>query len=698
MADPVIQEIVKGFVTEAQELTQRITRAVLRLERPGSGAATAAAYDDLCRALHTLKGSAGTLGFTDLADAGHKMEDAVTARRANLEPLAADLADAIFQTLDAFNLRAEAYAQKKTDALPDLAGPLVRLQAALAGLPAPKVDEQAAAKEKEAAADAGEWRVGQAAVRQVIREVERLRELQLRLGERQRDLERGLSILARLGMLAETAEARAVLMSVARSLADDTDEAGAVVEALEEGVREITTMPVRTVLEPLHRAVRDLSRQLGKEARLSVVGAELSLDRRMLEALRGPLVHLVRNAVDHGVESPEVREAAGKHREGSVVVRLEQVGNLAFIEVSDDGRGLDESRIAEVAEARGVIGAGEARSMTQHQIHQLVFRPHFSTRQEVTETSGRGVGLDVVQSEVNALGGRVEVHSTPSQGTRFTLTVPMDLGSSPVLIVRAGEHALGLPTMAVEQVRSARPGDLRIGRAGMSLVLNEQLLPLLDLGSLLGIRQPTAPGAGTPIAVVQAQGRRVGVAVDEVLGDRDLVIRPLPRELRSLDAYQGEAIYVRGELILVLRPDWLTQGGTERARGAAVQARRALVVDDSLTARAMHRSMLEAHGFTVHTAGNGGQALEQLRHSAYDVMIVDIGMEGMDGYQLTRAVRTAPDTRAMPVVLVSAQDGAEDRQLGLQAGADGFLSKKECAAGRLLQEVQAVIGRRRGLS
>src|SRR6185295_12966328 len=143
-----------------------------------------------------------------------------------------------------------------------------------------------------------------------------------------------------------------------------------------------------------------------------------------------------------------------------------------------------------------------------------------------------------------------------------------------------GEHALGLPTMAVEQVRSARPGDLRIGRAGMSLVLNEQLLPLLDLGSLLGIRQPTVPHPGTPIAVVQAQGRRVGVAFDEVLGDRDLVIRPLPRELRALDAYQGEAIYVHGELILVLRPDWIAQGGSERGRALA-QVRRALVVDDS---------------------------------------------------------------------------------------------------------------------
>jgi len=303
----------------------------------------------------------------------------------------------------------------------------------------------------------------------------------------------------------------------------------------------------------------------------------------------------------------------------------------------------------------------------------------------------------VVQSEVHALGGRVEVHSAAGQGTRFTLTMPMDLGSSPVLIVRSGEHQLGIPTMAVEQVRPARPDELRITRAGMTLVVNEQLLPLLDLGSLLGIRQPTAPQPGTPVALVQSQGRRVGVACDEVLGDRELVIRPLPRELRSLDAYQGEAIFTRGELILVLRPDWLIQGGPDRARGA-VQTRRALVVDDSLTARAMHRSMLEAHGFTVHTAGHGHQALEQLRHSAYDVMIVDIGMEGMDGYALTRAVRGHPDTRGMPVVLVSALDGDQERREGMAAGADGFLSKKECAAGRLLQEVQAVIGRRKGLS
>ena len=695
MADPVIQEIVRGFVIESQELTQKITRAILALERPVDGAATASSYDELCRSLHTLKGSAGTLGFSDLSDAAHQMEDAVVPFRALLVPLPAELADAVFQVMDAFNLRAEAYAAERTEGLADLQGPLDRLRGALEGTPLPQPAEAPGpADQKPGAAGEGEWRVGARSVRQVIREVERLRELQLRLSERQRDLEKGISILSRLGMLAETAEARAVLMSVSRTLSDDTDEAGAIVEALEEGVREITTMPVRTLLEPMHRAVRDLSRQFGKEAHLSVVGAELSLDRRMLEALRGPLIHLVRNSVDHGVELPEERELAGKHREGAIVIRLEQVGNLAFLEVSDDGRGLDERRIAEVAEQQGLLGPGEGRGLTPHQVHQLVFRPRFSTRNEVTETSGRGIGLDVVQSEVHALGGRVEVHSQANQGTRFTLTLPMDLGSSPVLVIRCGEHQLGLPTMSVEQVRPSRPDEVRVSRGSMTLVVNEQLVPLLDLGALLGIRHPTEPHSGTPVAVVASQGRRVGVICDEVLGDRDLVIRPLPRELRSLDAYQGEAIYVRGELILVLRPDWLTQGGAERRVGS-VQSRRALVVDDSLTARAMHRSMLEAHGFTVHTAGNGGQALEQLRHSAYDVMIADIGMEGMDGYQLTRAVRGRADTRGMPVVLVSAQDGDQDRQAGLEAGADGFLSKKDCAAGRLLQEVQAVIGRRR---
>jgi two-component system chemotaxis sensor kinase CheA len=228
----------------------------------------------------------------------------------------------------------------------------------------------------------------------------------------------------------------------------------------------------------------------------------------------------------------------------------------------------------------------------------------------------------------------------------------------------------------------------------MQLVHREELLPLADLGALLGLRQAEQPQDGQPVLVLQSQGKRTALAVDEVVGDLELAIRPLPPEVRELPAYQGAATLARGELLLIVRPDWIA--GLERKAGAVVSARRALVVDDSLTARALHRTALEAGGYVVHTASNGRQALEQLRHASYDVLVVDIGMEEMDGFELTRSIRGNSQISRVPVVLVSAHDSAADRQRGAEAGADAFLSKKECVSGRLVAEVSAVIGRQKG--
>jgi len=265
-----------------------------------------------------------------------------------------------------------------------------------------------------------------------------------------------------------------------------------------------------------------------------------------------------------------------------------------------------------------------------------------------------------------------------------------------VLVVRCGEHELGLPMPAVETSMVARSGDLRVARSRVQLSHREQLLPLQDLGALLGLRQPEVPQDGQPLLVLQSQGRRVALAVDEVVGDRELVIRPLPPEVRDLAAYQGAATLARGELVLIVRSDWLT--GVERRDANLTGTRRALVVDDSLTARALHRTALEAAGWSVHTASSGRQALEQLRHSAYDVMVSDIGMDEMDGYQLTVHARARPELEAMPIILVSARDSESDQRRGAASGADGFLSKKDCASGRLLAEVQTVIARRQGVA
>src|SRR5438067_1688521 len=422
------------------------------------------------------------------------MEDVVLPLRGSAQPLPGVLADAILKSLDCWMARLRATAAKAD--LPDLAPSLALLAAVKPAAPANAAAKaaEASAKPAEPAAKPSEvavdlppapaanddtqtdsWRVSTRQVIALLHEVERLREVRLRLDERRRDLEK---------------------------------------------------------------------------------------------------------AVLHGLEMPEVREARGKHREGALTIRVEQQGNMLFIEVADDGAGLDLEQIREAALRRTLVPAEELANMSTQQLHQLVFRPGFSTRTEATEYSGRGVGLDVVRNQIQALQGHVELQSVAGQGARFVLTLPADLGSSPVLVVRCGEHQLGIPMAAVESSRAARGGDLRVGRSRVQLDHREQLIPVQDPGALVGLRQPEVPADGQPLLILQSQGRRLALSVDEVLGDRELVIRPLPLEVRDLAAWQGAATLARGELVLILRPDFLVSSD-RRAESGLAGLRRALVVDDS---------------------------------------------------------------------------------------------------------------------
>src|SRR6266849_7351074 len=424
MLDPMMEQLLPGFVDECKEIVERVTDHLIELEK----AHEQAHFDDLARGLHTLKGSAATLGLSELSELAHRMEDAVLPLRGKGAALPGALTDALLKTLDTWMAHLRATTAKSD--LPDLRPshklleavrhavqavepgkaaannskkPSKREREARAARAEPTPAEPAAEDESVPGEEAGSWRVRTREVVSLLHEVERLREVRLRLEERRRELERGLSQLARLGILAQTAEVRALLMGVQRALSADGDEAGDIVASMEDELKAICTLPVRTVLEPLRRSVRDLCKQSGKLARLSIVGGEVSLDRRVLEQLRGPLVHLVRNAVDHGLELPEAREAAGKHREGALTIRVEQQGNMLFIEVADDGVGLDVPRIKEAALLRGIVPAEELASMGPAQINQIIFRPGFSTRTDVTELSGRGVGLDVVRNQIQAL-------------------------------------------------------------------------------------------------------------------------------------------------------------------------------------------------------------------------------------------------------------------------------------------------------
>lgn len=728
--DSLLREAVELFAVESVDRAKAITKCVLELEHGAKGADDVVrAWTRLARELHTLKGTAASLGLADLSTIAHDMETLIQSLQATAEPLPPVFADAFLRVADAWGARVKAYANGTDEEAPfpeavlavlraagtsSAAAPTARPQqekpdpdtgTSVAGTRARgtrgsavatgRVASDARPSTMEDDEETGAWRVRSEDVLAFSREVERLRELRLRLDDRARDLDAAVAEVARGLSPVQQIALRTALFGVRRGLALDGEESGDLVQALEDGVKAICTLPVRTMLDPLHRVVRDMCRASSKKASLAVVGGDLAIDRRLLEALRGPLVQLVRNAVDHGVEAHAARIAKGKHGTAVIAVRVELQGNMMFVEVADDGAGMRPDDIRAAAVRAGVVTAEAARALSNDEVHRLVFRQGLSTQRDVSETSGRGVGLDLVLNEVRALLGHIDVASVPGQGTRFLIHVPVELGSSSVLIVRCGDHQLGVPMLAVEATIAARAASLRRSRRSSSVEHRDQILPLVDLGALLGVRPATAPEEGAPLLVFASGGRRCALLVDEVIGDRELVVRPLPPELAMLPAYQGAAVMAKGDLVLVLRADWLA--AKDEAPIEAVAGRRVLVVDDSLTARALHRTILEADGFTVHAAASVDHAEEQLGRSAYDVIVCDLNFAPgqRDGLSLLQSVRANVRTRAAIFVMVSMSRDENARRRARELGADAWITKEECAAGRLLGEVTSLAARGR---
>jgi two-component system chemotaxis sensor kinase CheA len=667
--DPRFLSLVPGFCLEATDLCAAVTRELLQLESAQETDDLRKHFEVAARGLHTLKGSSAVLGLLELSKLAHQLEEEIAPFYKNLQPLSQAAVDTLLNGLERF-----------------MDG--VRAEGSVAAKPAEATNNTAQIKETTEQTTAefalGGWRIEARQITDLMQEVERLREFRYRLDGHRQTLEGLLDKTSRHGngALYET------LSTLWRSVSIDSDEVGDLVSGLEEQLRSICTLPAKNILEPLVNAVRGLCRSTGKEARISFVGAEVSLDRRLLESLRGPLAHLVRNAVDHGIELPSEREARGKFRGGLITIRVEQQGNTILIEVSDDGAGLDPKMLKEAAVAQGAPAA-ELERQSPRQLHQLIFRDGLSTKSEVSESSGRGVGLSAVKAQIEALQGRIEVESTPNQGSRFFLWLPAGLGASLVLLVRSGEHVLGLPIVALEEALLSQKVNI-IG--GSQLEHHGELIPLVDLGVILGLRQKDLHQRSRPILILQAQGQKLALGIDELVGDRSLVISPLPEELRELPAYQGAATRSDGEPLLILRAEWLVR---QRQEEVFKNSPKVLVVDDSLTARAMHRSILEAGGFTVQAVGSSTQAIEMLSRSKYDALVCDVLLQETDGIALVSWLRSQTPTSSLPIILVSSQDKELERARALSAGADRFLSKRECSQGRLLSELSGLIERGR---
>jgi two-component system chemotaxis sensor kinase CheA len=466
-------------------------------------------------------------------------------------------------------------------------------------------------------------------------------------------------------------------------------------EPLESEAVGLRMEPFRDATDALMRQARDVALAESKLVDLAIEGDEIEIDRAVLERLKAPLLHLVRNAIDHGIESPAGRKLAGKPERGRVLVRASLRGELVQVEVTDDGRGLDRAAIRAKALAMGMAIDAET------EIVRLIFQPGLSTAGRVTEISGRGVGLDVVKTEIEAINGRVEVWSEPGRGTRFVLELPPTLSTSRVLFARAAGEFFALPCSAIQRLIRPEVRSLRLLEGKPVVVGESGPIPVVSLSELLGFGAPTAlaPEARLSLVVLSLHGRRAAIAVDELLTQEEILLKPLGPRIKGNRRISSATILPNGRLSLVLNPAELLSLALARPEGASwVEAplkpetrHRLLLVDDSMTTRTLERNILESAGYDVMAAADGRAALDLLERRGADLVVSDVEMPELDGLGLLAAIRSNARFRALPVILLTALDAPDNRQRGLDAGADAYLVKSAFDQSRLLETIRRLL-------
>jgi two-component system chemotaxis sensor kinase CheA len=472
---------------------------------------------------------------------------------------------------------------------------------------------------------------------------------------------------------------------------------------LMDATLETALVPFSSTLEQLPGIVRNLARSQGKEAVLSIEGGSVQVDRRVLETIREALIHLVTNAVDHGIEPVATRLAHGKHAAGAVRVAIAQCGgNRISITVADDGAGIDLAGVVASAGASGGLQAGQMTELSDQQKLHLILRSGVSTSPEITQVSGRGVGLAIVAEKVAAVGGELAIESSVGAGCLFRLELPVRLTTLRGLVLRIRGSRFVLPLAGIESVRALKTDDVQTVENRETLLVGKRVIPAIRLGHLLGLdRSRDQALVDEHIAViVRTAGHTCALLIDDILAEQEVLPKGLGKQLRRVRYITGATQLGDGTLVPILGPEDIAKYGLAPSGGAVQEARqqagvsqrkRILIAEDSITSRLLLKHILEGAGYRVETAVDGLDALSKLRHEEFDALVSDIEMPGLDGLGLTERIRADSKTAEMPVVLVTSLQSPDEKERGLRAGADAYVVKGSFDQDNLLAMIRRLI-------
>jgi two-component system sensor histidine kinase and response regulator WspE len=749
--------LMELFRSEAESQTAILSSGLLELEGDEASGAT---IEPLMRAAHSLKGAARIVGLDAAVRVAHVMEDVFVSAQQGKLRLQPSHVDSLLRGVDflthlsqvseadapAWQASQEALVESLVSTIASISGvetavstepastaevrpePVqdvpTKLPKPVEPPPAPRLATEEPDRVVRVTAEsltrllalAGESLVQARQLRPFVDSLLVLRSNQAALSENIQRLE------DRVNKGVETDRAALIdLVSKAKRQAQEGMQAlGEKAETFEDYARrsedlsgrlhhEVITSRMRPLADGIRgfpRLVRDVARQLGKSVQFEIVGEATGVDRDILERLEAPLNHLIRNALDHGLECPEDRLAAGKSETGSIRLEARHRAGMLQITLTDDGRGIDPKRLRAKVVERNLTSKEMAEQLTEAELLEFLFLPGFSTRDAVTELSGRGVGLDVVQSMVQAVGGSVRISTKLGKGTVFSLLLPITRSLVRALLVRIAGEPYAFPLSRIDRILMVEPETIRMIEGRQHLLIEEQPVALVSGAQILELVDVARHGSSLPVVVVSDRGQRFGVAVETFLGERDLEVRPLDSRLGKVADISSASVLENGWPVLIIDVEDLVRsidnllgrrrlkhiGGPDAVGDTVKAAKRVLVVDDSITVRELERQLLESRGYHVDLAVDGLDGWNAVRGNRYDLVVSDVDMPRMDGIQLVRSIKQDPRIKSIPVVIISYKDREEDRIRGLDAGANSYLTKSSFHDQTFLDTIVDLIG------
>ncbi|HXT12581.1 MAG TPA: hybrid sensor histidine kinase/response regulator [Candidatus Angelobacter sp.] len=753
--DNFLTRLLATFKVEAREHIQAIAAGLVELEKASTEQSRAETLDAVFRCAHSLKGAARAVNVSEIEALCQSLESVFAAlKRQELLP-SAELFDLLHQVVDRLGqLLPFAGNESRSSSQPDI-GDLVRsLRAVLTQSAPPKAESADASVEtppvsmaEPARSVTDTVRVSTSKLDAVLLQAEellsaklaaaqhaaKLRQLQtqsLEWKKRWAALEPELRATRqfldknkdRNGVASANSPWKRILeflewnhdvteswegelADLSRRADQDQRSVSIMVDSLLDEIKKIVMQPFSTLLDVFPRFVRELSREQGKEVELVIRGGDIEIDRRILEEMKDPLIHLVRNCLDHGIEAPAIRMQKGKPPCATITIGISpRNGSNVELLIADDGSGIDPGKAKAAAIKLGLLSSERAETLDDQEALFLIFQPGVSTSPIITDISGRGLGLAIVNEQVEKLRGTLALETEPGKGTVFRIVLPLTLARFRGVVVRAGEDLFVVPTTNVERVVRVRTADIKTVENRDTIVLGGQAISLDRLGGVLGLPRASAAGQPEvqPVVVVSSANQRIAFAVEEVLNEQEVLVKTLGKQLARFPNIAGATVLGSGRVVPILNILSLMKSTvrasasasrTSSAASASVETKKksVLVAEDSITSRTLLKNILETAGYHVETSVDGIDAFTKLRSGKFDLVVSDVEMPRLNGFDLTAKIRADKKFAELPVVLVTALESREDRERGIDAGASAYIVKSTFDQSNLLEVIHRLI-------